>query len=525
MEIAIQSWPFQSIIGATEFVKRNVKTTAKITLRMISRKSVATTILTSWLCASVTLSADKPELTRLFPPGGQIGTTVDVEAVGKFPSWPVQSWSDTASIELLCLKDSGKLQAKIAANATPGLHWLRLYHENGATASRPFLVGQFPERSEVEPNDQPMEANKIETLPQTIQGILNKRADVDLYSVSLTAGQSLSATIDSAKWLQSPADVNLQILDTKGFVLAENLDHVGLDPYLEFHPQRDGNYIVRVFGFPATPDSTVAFSGGSDWNYRLRLDSKPCPFGSAQDFAFQSKMESVSIEALPGKHLTSQTPLMLKPPTTFGGTIAEPKQSNFFRFPGRATAFYRIQVFAREFGSALDPTVAILDSQGKQLVQQDDDSKDRDPMLNWKAPADGEYLIEINDFHRSGGADFRFVATIEERPPNYSLSIANDLISTDVGKETELVVNVDRENGFKGTINVSIEGPSSIDCPVAESKEGSDTSKKVTLKLKPNAAFQGPIKIVAQFGESQDFVRYATVPNGKAIWLSAVKDD
>ncbi|MCY2980296.1 MAG: PPC domain-containing protein [Planctomycetota bacterium] len=470
-------------------------------------------------------AAEKPELTRLFPAGGQIGTTVDVEATGKFPVWPIQAWSDTPLIEWTCLKDSGKLQAKIAANTAPGLHWLRLHHENGATAIRPFLVGEALERNEVEPNDRPSEANKIDSLPQTIQGILNKRADVDLYAVSLEKGQMLVPTIDSTKWLQSPADVNLQMLDTKGFVLAENLDHTGLDPYLEFTAPRAGTYIVRVFGFPAAPDSTVAFSGGNDWNYRLRLDSKPCPFGSWLDFDMQSEMESDRIESVPGTHVNHENALLIKGPSKIGGVLTEARQANYLRFTARAGVNHRIRVFAREFGSSLDPTVAILDAKGKQLVQQDDVANHPDPDLRWKAPGDGEYLIEINDFHRLGGADYRFIAMMEERPANFSLSLANDLLASNIGKESEVTVTIDRESDFKGTINITAEGlPATSECSLAESKDGSDTSKKVTLKLKSTAAFQGPIKIVAKANEPPEMVRYATVPKGKTAWLSVTAE-
>ncbi len=470
-------------------------------------------------------AAEKPELTRLFPAGGQMGTTVDVEATGKFPVWPMQAWSDTPSIEWTFLKDSGKLQVKIAANATPGLHWLRLHHENGATAVRPFLVGEGPERNEVEPNDRPTEANKIESLPQTIQGILNKRADVDLYAVSLEKGQVLVSTIDSAKWLQSPADVNLQMLDTKGFVLAENLDHAGLDPYLEFTAPRAGTYVVRVFGFPATPDSTVAFSGGNDWIYRLRMDSKPSPFGSWLDFQMQSELVADRIESVPGAHVSYEKALAIKLPAKIGGTLTEAKQSNYLGFTARAGVQHRIRVFAREFGSSLDPNLAILDAKGKQLVQQDDVANDRDPDLRWKAPSDGEYLIEINDFHRLGGANYRFLALIEERPANFSLSIASDLIASTIGKETEITVNIERESDFKGSINITAEGyPTTSECSVAESKDGSDTSKKVTLKLKSTAAFQGPIRIVAKATEQPEMVRQAEVPKGKTVWLSVTAD-
>ena len=231
--------------------------------------------------SSLLTAADPPQLTLLFPAGGQVGTSVEVVASGKFPTWPVHIWSNCPEIEWSCLTEAGKLQAKISDTAQPGLKWIRLYDAAGACDVRPFLIGTDPQSNETEPNERVDTGNAIASLPATVYGILNKTADVDLMAVTLAANQSLVATIDSAKWIQSPADISLQILDSRGFVLAENLDHVGLDPYLEYQAPQAGKFFVRVFGFPATPNSTIAFSGGSDWIYRLRLSDQPQPFSSA----------------------------------------------------------------------------------------------------------------------------------------------------------------------------------------------------------------------------------------------------
>ncbi len=48
-------------------------------------------------------------------------------------------------------------------------------------------------------------------------------------------------------------DANLQIMDEKGNLLAQNLDHHGLDPQIVFSAPAYGNYLVRVFGFPSEP--------------------------------------------------------------------------------------------------------------------------------------------------------------------------------------------------------------------------------------------------------------------------------
>lgn len=467
---------------------------------------------------------ERPELTRLFPPGGQVGTEVEVEATGKFPVWPIQAWSDSDSIHWSFDESKGKLKAKIEADTKPGLYWLRLYHADGATSVRPFLVGSIPEQKEAEPNNSVSESNAIASLPLFVQGVLAKRGDVDLFSTALSAGQKLVATVDASHWLRSPLDASLQVLDSEGFVVAENLDHFGLDPRLEYIAPDDGPVFIRVFGFPAAPDSTIAFGGGADWMYRLRLQS-------GDDFEFDGpKSDPIPLECElqtlePGQAITREAAIVIELPACVRGVIAEPGQSNYFRFRATAGQEYRVRLLARELGSALDATLAILDNTGKQLAQQDDNGNDRDPDIKWKAPVEGEYFIEVKDFHQAGGADFQFELSIGASVPDFNLSIPNDLIQTTIGKETEIPVKLERMSNFTGEIVVSLEGISEgIDCSMVKSIQGSDTEKKVTLRLKSTVPFQGPIKIIASAADNPEQVRYAKAGDDKPTWLSSTAE-
>jgi hypothetical protein len=474
--------------------------------------------------------ADKPELTRIFPAGGQAGTVVEVEASGKFPVWPMQTWSETESIVWSAEEASGNLKATIDPNAAPGMHWLRLYHPSGATVVRPFLVSNAPEQIEVEPNNRLAEANAIMSLPHVVHGALNKRGEVDMFSLVLSAGQRLVATVDAEQMLHSPLDASLQLLDSEGFLLKENLDRFGLDPSLEFTAPRDGKYVLRVFGFPATPDQTIAFGGGDAWIYRLRIQSSEEPFASATQLLGYTALGYTTLgykaqQLGAGQATTRETALALDLPTVVAGTIDQPSQRRFLRFQAAAGQLYRMQVFARERGSELDATIAVLDAQGKQLTRQDDTGNERDPDLKWKASTDGEYHIEIQDFHKSGGAHFDFELAIGLLLPDFALTIPNDLIQTTVGKGTEIEVAISRECDFAGDIAVSLEGgPEGVECPTVLSVHGKDTAKKIALQIKSSVPFQGPVRIVARAKELGDAVRYATAAEEKPIWLSSVAE-
>ncbi|QDV22036.1 PPC domain-containing protein [Aureliella helgolandensis] len=466
-------------------------------------------------------AAEKPELTLLFPSGGQAGTTVDVTATGKFPTWPVEVWSDDDGISWSCGTDPGKLQANIAADAPPGVRWMRLHHADGASAARPFLVGSFPEASEAEPNDRVETALPIPELPRTLHGILNKNGDVDLYSVDLKQGELVAATVDSAKWLASPVDANVQFLDSRGFVISENIDHVGLDPYLEFQAPHDGRFLVRVFGFPATPNSTIAFGGGSNWVYRLRLDSKPSPFENTLHFERQAELAGEHIPLAEGEHSELETALAVALPAHLAGCISRPKQTDYIRFPAMAKRHYRMEVLAREFGSYLDPVLSILDASGKKLATADDVNKEPDPVLNWEAPADGDFTVAVSDFHRSGDEGYRYHLLIEERPASFSATVASELISVVVGKETDWVVNIEREHGFTPDIEISLAEPNEhLQCTSVVSTHGKDSASKVTLKLTGLKPFQGPVRFQATAQSENPTPQAIGAPNSLPLWLS-----
>jgi len=129
-------------------------------------------------------SAAPPKLNYLFPAGGQRGQTVAVTAAGDFSVWPLQSWVDRPGLTVSAEKDKGKLTVAIAADAIPGVYWLRLTSGDGASQLRPFIVGTLPEIAETENNDMPAKPQVVE--PRVVvNGKLSKSGDVDGYQLAL----------------------------------------------------------------------------------------------------------------------------------------------------------------------------------------------------------------------------------------------------------------------------------------------------------------------------------------------------
>jgi hypothetical protein len=206
-------------------------------------------------------SAAPPTVNYFFPAGGQRGQTVETTAAGSFANWPANCWVNRPGLTVSPGKDKGKLSIAIAADATPGVYWLRLYDAEGAAAPQPFIVGTLTEASEQEPNDSPEKPQTLSSAAVTINGKLQKRGDVDAFSVGLTQGQTLVASLEAHRTLGSPVDPVLQIASSQGTVLAQNDDEREIDPQLAFVAPATGNYLVRVFGFPAAPIRKSACRG------------------------------------------------------------------------------------------------------------------------------------------------------------------------------------------------------------------------------------------------------------------------
>ena len=123
-------------------------------------------LLLLFACCAVTQAAQPlPKLVRIYPLGGQAGTSVPVEILGDLLSNATEVEFDCKDLVWTETTDSthGRLSGviKIGANAALGPHILRAKTLDGYSTSLLFNVGQFPSLNEIEPNDQVRTAQEI----------------------------------------------------------------------------------------------------------------------------------------------------------------------------------------------------------------------------------------------------------------------------------------------------------------------------------------------------------------------------
>lgn len=527
--------------------------------------------------------AAPPEPTSLFPAGGGRGQTIAVTADGKFDAWPVQVWSHEPGLEIEPAEEKGRFSIRVAADAPPGIRWIRFYDGSGASSLLPFEVGTLPAVTETEPNDELVQAGKVDPFPAVIDGRLAKSGDVDGYSVAMKKGQTLIASLKGHR-LGSPMDAVLQVVSTAGFVLHQVDDEVGFDPQIVFEAPEDGDYVVRCFAFPAEPNSTIGFAGGDRYLYRLTLTTEAfldhaMPAATSADTSSRSVVafgwnlpdelkvlpveptatsESaciwhtkfsgyVTLPVLPmpsvveGEKNADDDPELIAPPVAVSGRIEPAGDRDLYRFVAKKGQTWRFRLVAGGLGSPLNPVLRILDGTGKVLSEVDASGKGgRDVDRSFTAPGDGEYTVSVHDLTERSGPRYFYRLEVREPTPDFSLSLAADRMTVAPGKPATVDVTLSREDGFTAPVEISVDGlPPGVEVPAIRDQPKPDSpakpggksvqsTLKLTLTAKDDATgFTGPITIVGRpTGDGASQARTATaalsLPDATTtqIWLT-----
>ena len=454
-----------------------------------------------WLVALNEGLAAPPTLTHVFPAGGQRGAKVVVTCSGAF-TWPTKVWAP--GVDAVPTADSGKIEISIPNDLMADRIWIRLYNDEGASTCQPFLIGLLNEIEEVEPNDKPRAAQAVSDPNVTVNGVL-KDGEVDCFAVQLAVGQTLVSALDANTRLGSPMDSIMQIVSIDGIVLAENHDDLNLDPRLAFKATKAGTYIIRIFAFPSTPNTTIRFNGGAGHIYRLTLTTGPyvthaipltaplanpgevsaagwnippetklniVPFGGTR-LADQQEFEvlddlrrspdgrigyafSVGFPSAARVRLTpfsvilgvkpadAKEPLLVPLSSTVTGCLQSRRQTDEFRVPLTKGQQVVISVESRSLDVTLDPVMKLSDPTGTAIAEVDDSGPSRDSAITHTAAHDGEYRLAISDRFRQGGDRCWYLLTVRSDQPDFELSAATDSVTVPADKPGELTVKVQR---------------------------------------------------------------------------------
>lgn len=471
------------------------------------------TFAASLLLASTTgLRAAPPVLEHLFPPSARPGSTQELRVVGTFNPWPVDLVFSHPGIHAVPSTNSPVFTLTLDPAVPTGVHLVRAMNAEGASNPRFLIVGTNQPTTEVEPNDAGTQAQKIQQLPATVEGRLEKRDDVDQFEVTLAKGRTLVARLD-AFLLGSPIDAVLRIRDGHGSLIGWNHDDgFTFDPLLAITAPADGAYRIEVFGFAHPAESDIRFTGNARCIYRLHLHDGP--YARSLSPAGLSTTHP-TLHTPVGYNLPQPTPSLTNPPTqpsladggwaeptlpgilgparvpvadgpvwlepephtnavpvpvpvSVTGTLATRGELDRYAFTTTNGTTYRVQVHAAAIGSPLDAFVRILDESGKQLAHNDD-SVLGDPVLTWKAPTNGSFVVVVGSVLSSAGPAHAYHLVLHPVPPGIRAVAAAASISLEPGRTNELKVSLERLGGYTGPVQIEVPGlPAGVSAPSIE---------------------------------------------------------
>ena len=166
--------------------------------------------------------------------------------------------------------------------------------------------------------------------------------------------------------------------------------------------------------------------------------------------------EHPQVVAVDGKH-TAESAAELPVPGGISGRFTAPQQSHLFRFSAKKGEYYRFDVMSNRIGLPLDAVVEVQDTNGKKLTEADDGLQTKDPTLNFKAPADADYFVQIRDLHDRGGDRFQYHLTAEPSGPDFEVHGEYYYSQIAPGTRMAWFVKLKRLNGFDGPVEILVE--------------------------------------------------------------------
>ncbi|MFO1499776.1 MAG: PPC domain-containing protein [Verrucomicrobiota bacterium] len=123
----------------------------------------------------------------------------------------------------------------------------------------------------------------------------------------------------------------------------------------------------------------------------------------------------VNVSPIPEILETSGGEQRLSLPVGLSGTIAAPGEQDSFTFDAKKGQELIFEILAFRSGSALDSSMALLNSKGLELARSED-AKGFDSFIRLTVPEDGAYRLQIRDFRYGGSSKHTYHLTAGALP-------------------------------------------------------------------------------------------------------------
>lgn len=408
------------------------------------------------------------------------------------------------------------MRVTVAPDVLPGTREFRIATPRAGTSTVGLLViGDEPEITETEPNNTPEQAQAV-TFPCVVNGKIQQGEDVDVFKFKADAGQDVVFAVlcarlqDKIHDLDPHVDPMIVLTDAQGKELASNDDFNRADPLLHYKFSAAGEYRILI--------RDVGYKGSPNWAYRLNITTRPyvlgaippvAPIGGSAEVQVVGvnigKTAKVTVPAnvapgiieLPlqvGDKLTNPISIrtvsgqaqtvrdypaamnttgavlaaltsekdrasvpVLALPGSVNSVLMQETVPHLYKFTAKKGEAWGFEVTARRVGSKMDAELKLRDKAGNVLTSNDD-TFGKDSRIEWTAPADGEFLLELRDLAGKAGANYFYNLTASPLRPDFRVKCDTDRAMIAPGNRTTWYVIAERKYGFAGEIKAEVKG-------------------------------------------------------------------
>lgn len=369
-----------------------------------------------------------------------------------------------------------------------GIHAFRLVTDKGVSPLRFLVVDDLPAVASVGNNTALAAAQPI-SIPTAVDGAV-ANLNWQFFKFPAHAGQTISMEV-MARRIGSSLDPVIRLLDAKGRELAFNDDTPGLsgDASLTYTFKDAGEYTIelrdikygagayrlRIGDFPiATVAYPLAVQRGTTANVTLagfNVNGLPTvPVLVAPDEPGQWRHVSVKRPGGSSGFSTlaiTNTPQFLEQEPNnlaeqanrveFGhdinGRFEQPGDVDRFIFTAKKDQAATFIGVTRQQGSPSDLNFKILNKDGGQVAAAEDTGTSEGSVA-FKAPADGDFVLVVEDLNHRGGSEHAYRIEVTSTPGQFSLAASLDTLNIPAGGAVMATVTATR-TGHAGPIELT----------------------------------------------------------------------
>lgn len=432
------------------------------------------------------------------------GAGVTAEIVPPEKGWPAKDEKNPWALPGV---GEVKMRVTVAPDAPLGVREFRVATQRmGVSSVGQLVIGDEPEVIEAEPNNDKTKAQAV-TLPCVVNGRFQQGEDVDTFKFQATAGQEVTFAVlcnrleDKVHDLQEHADPLLVVYDATGREVGRNDDYYRADCLLHQKFEKAGEYTVEI--------RDVSYKGNGHWVYRLTMTTrpyvtatvpcavKPGQTNAVQVYGFglggaQTINVNVPVDTPRGVWTTQLTlpngvsnpvPLLVSDqgqttndkgknpagslalPGGVNSVLVKAGQIDRYTFTAKKGQAWGFEVAARRLDSEMDSELKVKNAQGGVLAANDD-VFGKDSRIEWTAPEDGQYTVEVRDLANHAGPTYFYNLTAEPLQPDFRLRCDTDRAMIAPGNRTTWYGIVERKYGFSGEVKVEVRGlPAGVTAP------------------------------------------------------------